>query len=111
MCARPSPSPENTTSCASGRRTRFLNRPICARNTFPPGRTSRASRSAYRTLQAELQSGDQLDLRGLVKTPVPDSVISGLENLERQQQVARNEDQKKKSRGHQAAGRPVLHSE
>jgi polysaccharide export outer membrane protein len=46
-------------------------------------------------LQAELQGSDQLDLRGLAKTPVPDSVISGLENLERQQQVARNEDHKK----------------
>jgi hypothetical protein len=38
-----------------------------------------------------------------VKTPVPDSVISGLESLERQQQVARNDDHKKEKKSLVAA--------
>src|SRR5437667_127472 len=46
-------------------------------------------------LQAELQGSDQLDLQGLVKTPVADSVISGLESIAREQQIARNEDHRK----------------
>jgi polysaccharide export outer membrane protein len=46
-------------------------------------------------LQAELSGSDQLDLQGMIKTPLPDAVISGFENLEREQQIARNDDHKK----------------
>ena len=46
-------------------------------------------------LQAELRGSDQLDLQGLVKTPIADSVISGLENLEREQLIVRDSDHKK----------------
>jgi polysaccharide biosynthesis/export protein len=48
-------------------------------------------------LQAELRGSDQLDLQGLVKTPIADSVISGLENLEREQPIVRDGDHKKES--------------
>ena len=48
-------------------------------------------------LQAELRGSDQVDLQGLVKTPIADSVISGLENLEREQPIVRDGDHKKES--------------
>lgn len=54
-------------------------------------------------LQAELQGSDQLDLKGLTKTPVADFVVSSIEKLEHDKQVARNEDHRKEKESLAAA--------
>ena len=54
-------------------------------------------------LQAELQGSDQLDLKGLAKTPVADFVVSSIEKLEHDKQVARNEDHRKEKESLAAA--------